>query len=103
MGKRWPWSSRSLAMGARGCSAVAGTPSPVERSHVPTRDRRRGTWGLRAVHAGQQFVESVEAFDALRRGTVKLRPLVPSYRPPQASRHEVTRAIVEAIDVLGAQ
>jgi len=36
-------------------------------------------------------------------GMVKLRPLVPSYRPSRVSVHETTRAIVMAMDVLGTQ
>jgi len=79
------------------------TTQPVERSHVPTRDRLRGGRGLRTVRTGQQFLESFEAFHALRRGTVKLRPLVPGYRPTRASAHETARAIVMAVEVLGAQ
>ena len=79
------------------------TTQPVERSHVPTRDRLRGTRGLRAVHTGQKFLESFEALHALRRGRVKLRLLVPTYRPTRASVHETTRAIVVAMDILGAQ
>src|SRR5215208_5057629 len=79
------------------------TTQPVERSHVPTRDRLRGTRGLRTVGTGQRVLESFEAFHALRRGTVKLRPLVPRYRPTRASVHETTRAIVVAMDVLGTQ
>jgi IS6 family transposase len=79
------------------------TTQPVERSHVPTRDRLRGTRGLRAVGTGQRFLESFEAFHALRRGTVKLRHLVPRYRPTRASVHETARAVVMAMDVLSAQ
>jgi putative transposase len=79
------------------------TTQPVERSHVPTRDRLRGTRGLRTVPTGQRFLESFEALHALRRGTVNLRPLVPRYRPTQASVHETARAIVMAMDVLGTQ
>jgi transposase-like protein len=79
------------------------TTQSVERSHVPTRDRLRGTRGLRAVHTGQKFLESFEALHALRRGTVKLRTLVPTYRPIQASVHETARAVVIAMDVLGTQ
>ena len=79
------------------------TTQPIERSHVPTRDRLRGARGLRTVHTGQRFLESFEAFHALRRGTVKLRPLVPRYRATRASVHETTRAIVVAMDVLGTQ
>jgi IS6 family transposase len=79
------------------------TTQPVERSHVPTRDRLRGARGLRTVGTGQRFLESFEAFHALRRGTVRLRTLVPSYRPSQASVHETARAVVMAMDVLGTQ
>ena len=79
------------------------TTQPVERSHVPTRDRLRGTRGLRTVGTGQRFLESFEALHALRRGTVTLRTLVPRYRPIQASVHEAARAVVMAMDVLGTQ
>jgi IS6 family transposase len=79
------------------------TTQPIERSHVPTRDRLRGARGLRTVRSGQRFLESFEAFHALRRGTVKLRPLVPRYRPTRASVHETARAIVVAMNVLGTQ
>ncbi len=79
------------------------TTQPIERSHVPTRDRLRGARGLRTVGSGQRFVESFEAFHALRRGMVKLRLLVPRYRPTRASVHETARAVVMAMDVLGTQ
>jgi IS6 family transposase len=79
------------------------TTQPIERSHVSTRDRLRGTRGLRTVGTGQRFLESFEAFHALRRGTVKLRTLVSSFRPIQASVHETARAVVVAMDVLGTQ
>ena len=79
------------------------TTQPIARSHVPTRDRLRGTRGLRTVRTGQRFLESFEASHTLRRGTVKLRSLVPSYRPIQASVHETARAVVMAMDVLGTQ
>ena len=79
------------------------TTQPVERSHVPTRDRLRGGRGLRTVRTGQRFLESFEALHALRRGAVKLRTLVPRYRAPRASGHETARAVVAAIDVLGMQ
>jgi len=79
------------------------TTQPVERSHVPTRDRLRGTRGFRTVGTGQRFVESFEALHALRRGTVKLRSIVSRYRLTRAAVHETTRAIVVAINVLGTQ
>src|SRR5215831_11633335 len=79
------------------------TAQPVERSHVPTRDRLRGSRGLRTVGTGQRFLESFEALHALRRGTVKLRLLVPRYQPTRASVHETARAVVIAMNVLGTQ
>jgi hypothetical protein len=79
------------------------TTQPVERSHVPTRDRLRGTRGLRAVPTGQKFLESFEALHALRRGRIKLRLLVPTYRPTRASEHEKVRAVIAAMAVLGTQ
>jgi transposase, IS6 family len=79
------------------------TTQPIERSHVPIRDRLRGARGLRTVHTGQRFLESFEALHALRRGTVKLRALVPRYRPTQASEHAKVRTVITAMEVLGAQ
>ncbi len=76
------------------------TTQPIERSHVPIHDRLRGTRGLRAVGTGQRFLDSFEAFHALRRGMVKLRTLAPRYRPIQASVHETARAVETAMDVL---
>ena len=79
------------------------TTQPVEHSHVPTRDRLRGARGLRTVHTGQRFLESFEGLHALRRGDVKLRVLVPRYRARTALVHETTRAVIVAMNVLGAQ
>ena len=79
------------------------TTPPVECSHVPTRDRLRGTRGLRTVGTGQRFLESFEALHALRRGTVNLRLLVPTYRPTQATAHEKVRVVIAALAVLGTQ
>ncbi len=79
------------------------TTQPIERSHVPTDDRLRGARGLRTVDTGQKFLESFEAFSALRRGTVNLRAVAPRYRPTQAAEHEKVRAVIAAMEVLGAQ
>jgi transposase-like protein len=79
------------------------TTQPIEWSHVPTRDRLRGARGLRTVHTGQKFLEGFEAFHALRQGMVKLRALVPGYRPTRASEHEKARVVVAATEVLGTQ
>jgi transposase-like protein len=93
--------ARHVRTGLHRCCGY--TTQPVERSHIPTRDRLRGTRGLRTVGRGQRFLEGFEAFHTLRRGKVKLRLLVPRYRPTQASVHETARAIVAAIEVLGTQ
>ncbi len=80
------------------------TTQPVERSHVPIRDRLRGARGLRTVYTGQKFLESFEALHALRRGMVKLPAWVPPrYRPTQATEHEKVRAVIAAMEVLGNQ
>jgi putative transposase len=79
------------------------TTKPIERSHVPTRDRLRGARGLKSVATGQRFLEGFEGLHALRRGYVKLRALVPSYQPTKASPHETTRAVMLAINTLGTQ
>jgi transposase-like protein len=93
--------ARHVRTGLHRCRGY--TTQPVERSHVPTRHRLRATRGLRTVRTGQRFLESFEALHALRRGMVKLRPLVPRYRPTRASMHETAWAIVVAIDILGTQ
>jgi len=79
------------------------TTNPIERSHVATRDRLRCTRGLKTVTTGQRFLECFEGLQALRRGYVKLRELVPGYRAMTASPHETTRAVMVAMNVLGAQ
>jgi hypothetical protein len=55
------------------------------------------------VGTGQRFLESFEALHALRRGAVKLRTLLPRYRPTLASVRETARAVVAAMEVLGMQ
>jgi transposase-like protein len=79
------------------------TNQPVERSHVPTRDRLRGTGGLRTMRTRQRILEGFVALHALRRGTVKLRTLVPRYRPTRASMHETARTKAEVVGMLGTQ
>jgi hypothetical protein len=79
------------------------TTQPIERRHVPTRDRLRGARGLRTVPTGQQVLASFEALYALRRCTVKLRTLVPGYRPTRASEHEKACVVVAATEALGTR
>jgi len=75
------------------------TTQPVERSHVPTRDRLRGVRGLRTISSGQQLLESFEALPAFRRGRGKLRALVPTYRPTQSTEHAKVRVVIVAMAV----
>src|SRR5712692_8253279 len=79
------------------------TTKPIERSHVPTRDRLRCSRGLKTVTTGQRFLECFEGLQALRRGYVKLRALVPGYHSTKASPQETTRAVMVALNVVGAQ
>src|SRR5262244_1726901 len=53
------------------------TTKPIERSHVPTRDRLRCSRGLKTIATGQRFLECFAGLHALRRGYIKLRALVP--------------------------
>ena len=79
------------------------TTKSIERSHIATRDRLRGTRGLKTIATGQRFLECFEGLQALRRGYVKLRAFVPRYRPKKASPQETTRAVLIAMNLLGAQ
>jgi putative transposase len=79
------------------------TTKPIERSHIATRDRLRSARGLKTVGTGQRFLECFEGLQALRRGDVKLRALVPRYQPTKVSLHETTRAVMVAMNVLEAQ
>ncbi len=45
------------------------TTKPVERSHIPTRDRLRNSRGLKTTATAQRFLEGFEAVYALRHGT----------------------------------
>jgi putative transposase len=83
--------------------AKGETTKPIERSHVATRDRLRCSRGLKTVTTGQRFLECFEGLQALRRGYLKLRGVVPGYRPTKASPHQTTRAVMVAMNVLGAQ
>src|SRR5260370_23347033 len=46
------------------------TTKPVERSHIPTRDRLRNSRGLETIATAQRFLEGSEALYALRCGHV---------------------------------
>src|SRR5262249_14751917 len=79
------------------------TTKPIERSHIATRDWLRSARGLKTVATGQRFLECFEGFQALRRGYVKLRALAPRYRPTKQPADETTRAVMVAVNALGAQ
>ena len=79
------------------------TTKPIERSHIATRDRLRSARGLKPVATGQRVLAWFEGLQAVRRGHIKLRALVPRYQPTKASLHETTRAVMVALSVLGAQ
>ena len=71
------------------------TGKPIERSHIATRDRLRASRGLKTTATGQRFLEGFEAVQALRRGDVSLRCLVPGYRSKLA--HSAARAVAAAM------
>jgi putative transposase len=79
------------------------TTKSIERSHVPTRDRLRSSRGLQTLASGQRFFEGFEALQALHRGHVYLRDLVPDYDPRDSmTPHVHARAVVVAVNALGA-
>jgi transposase-like protein len=77
--------------------AAGPTTQPVERSHVPTRDRLRNSRGLKRTATGQRFLEGSEAVRQVRRGgTPGAGYLVPGTAP-----HARVRAAVAAVHALG--
>jgi len=81
--------------------ATGETTKPIERSHVPTRDRLRGSRGLKTRRTGQRFFEGFEALSALHRGHIHWEQLVPGYCPAAATPHARARAVVRARHTLG--
>jgi hypothetical protein len=77
------------------------TTKPIERSHVPTRDRLRSSRGLKTRETGQRFFEGVEALHALQRGHIPFEHLVPGYPLAGATPHAPARAVVVAPRTLG--
>jgi len=74
--------------------ACGETTKPIERSHVPTRDRLRSSRGLKTLATGQRFFEGFEALHALYRGHVPLAPLVADRPPAAATPQQHARAVV---------
>ena len=57
-----------------GLHRAAGYPTtqPIERSHVPTKDRVRPMRGVQSIATGQRLAEGITLAQAIRRGDVAL-------------------------------
>ena len=77
--------------------AAGLTTQPVERSHVPTRDRLRNSRGVKHTATVQRFLEGFEAVRQVRRGGAPgAGHLVPGRAP-----HVSVRTAVAALHALG--
>lgn len=83
--------------------AKGETTKPIERSHVPTRDRLRASRGAKTLATGQRFFDGLAAIHALRRGHTWLASLVPDSDPAHATAHERVRAVAQVVTALGVQ
>jgi putative transposase len=80
--------------------ATGETAKPIERSHVPTRDRLRSARGLKTLRTGQRFLEGFECLRALRGGHVQLADLLPTFSA-STNRQDQVRTVAAAVLVLG--
>ena len=62
------------------------TTKPIERSHVPTKDRTRPMRSLGSIETGQRLLEGIELAQAVRRGDI-----YPPDRGDPSSVHECAR------------
>ena len=76
------------------------TTKPIERSHVPTRDRLRSSRGLKTLRTGQRFLEGFECLRALRGGHIQLAGLLPAFSAATSPQDHV-RTVASAVLVLG--
>ena len=84
-----------------GLHRVTGeTTKPIERSHIPLRDRLRASRGLKTLSTGQRFLEGFECLRALRGGHVRMTDVLPAVSA-SASRHDHVRDVPTAVLVLG--
>ncbi len=74
------------------------TTKPIERSHVPIKDRLRSMRGLGSVETGQRLLEGVELAQAVRRGDVR-----PLDRCGPNSNHECVRLEVMTFSWLASE
>jgi transposase-like protein len=80
--------------------ATGVTTKPIERSHVPTRDRLRSSRGLKTLHTGQRFLESFECLRALSGGHIRLAELLPAFSG-SVNRQDHVRTMAATVLVLG--
>jgi hypothetical protein len=76
------------------------TTKPIERSHVPTRDRLRSSRGLKTLGTGQRFLEGFECLRALRGGHIRLADPLPTFSA-SANPQDHVRTLAAAVLVLG--
>jgi transposase, IS6 family len=72
------------------------TTKPIERSHVPVKDRLRPMRGLQSVRTGQCLIESVELARSVHRGFIRVAPSNSGSRV-----HEWARACATIYTALG--
>jgi len=82
--------------------ASGETTKPIERSHVPTRDRLRSSRGLKTLRTGQRFLEGFECLHALRGGHIRLADLLPTFSTSTNPQDHV-RTVAAALLVLGVR
>jgi transposase-like protein len=75
------------------------TTQPVERSHVPVKDRLRPMRGLHSIATGQRLAEGLTLARAIRRGDV----VMSEEAMPPASLHERARRVVATFPQLAGE
>jgi transposase-like protein len=76
------------------------TPQPIERAHVPVKDRLRPMRGLHSIVTGQRLVEGMTLARAIRRGDAAMGGSGP---PPTASLHQRARQVVATFQELAGE
>jgi len=78
------------------------TTKPIERSHVPTRDRLRSSRGLKTLRTGQRFLEGFECLRTLLAGHIRMTEVLPGCAlSASANRQDHVRTVASAVLVLG--
>jgi transposase-like protein len=89
--RRRSWRAAHIRTGLH--RARGETTKPVERSHVPIKDRLRPMRGLHSIVTGQGLVEGIELAHAIRRGHVHSSQ-VPGARLLCLRPHDRVRQVV---------